>query len=85
MGESAAQLIDHLKMGEMATEAERLLAGSGWLPEPLRMDAKDAGADVTDAGGAEAETLPDFLTGDGEDEEPLDDEEQAPVQSIAAE
>jgi ParB family chromosome partitioning protein len=29
-------LLDHLKKGEMATEAERLLKGSGWLPEVLR-------------------------------------------------
>ena len=35
-GEASAQLIDHLKKPEMAKEAERLLAGSGWLPEPLR-------------------------------------------------
>jgi ParB family chromosome partitioning protein len=35
-GEAAAQLIDHLKKPEMAKEAERLLTGSGWLPEPLR-------------------------------------------------
>ena len=35
-GEHAAQMIDHLKKGEMAEKAEALLAGSGWLPEPLR-------------------------------------------------
>ena len=35
-GEGTAQLLDHLKKGEMATEAERLLNGSGWLPEVLR-------------------------------------------------
>lgn len=35
-GEPAAQLIDHLKKGEMAERAQELLAGSGWLPEPLR-------------------------------------------------
>ncbi|WOJ88366.1 ParB/RepB/Spo0J family partition protein [Methylocapsa polymorpha] len=35
-GERAAQLIDHLKKGDMAEKAEALLAGSGWLPEPLR-------------------------------------------------
>jgi len=35
-GEQAAQLMDHLKKGEMAEKAEELLAGSGWLPEPLR-------------------------------------------------
>jgi ParB family chromosome partitioning protein len=31
-GEQSAQLIDHLKKAEMATETERLLDGSGWLP-----------------------------------------------------
>ncbi|MEY9594394.1 hypothetical protein ABIA06_006685 [Bradyrhizobium yuanmingense] len=36
-GESSAQLIDHLKKTDMAKEAERLLDGSGWLPEPLRL------------------------------------------------
>ena len=35
-GEHAAQLIDHLKKGEMADKAEALLTGSAWLPEPLR-------------------------------------------------
>ncbi|KQT12909.1 MULTISPECIES: ParB/RepB/Spo0J family partition protein [unclassified Bradyrhizobium] len=35
-GETAAQLIEHLKKGEMAERAQELLAGSGWLPEPLR-------------------------------------------------
>jgi ParB family chromosome partitioning protein len=42
-GEAAAQLIDHLKKDEMAHEAERLLDGTGWLPEPLRT-AGDASA-----------------------------------------
>ena len=36
-GEPSAQLIDHLKKSDMAKEAERLLDGSGWLPEPLRL------------------------------------------------
>ena len=35
-GDASAQLIDHLKKPDMAKEAERLLAGTGWLPEPLR-------------------------------------------------
>lgn len=35
-GEGAAELIDHLKKSEMAEKAQELLAGSGWLPEPLR-------------------------------------------------
>ena len=32
----AADRIEHFKKVEMATEAETLLSGSGWLPEPLR-------------------------------------------------
>ena len=32
----AADRIEHLKKVEMATEAETLISGSGWLPEPLR-------------------------------------------------
>lgn len=35
-GPRAADRIEPLKKVEMATEAETLLAGSGWLPEPLR-------------------------------------------------
>ena len=35
-GEAAVQRIDHLKKGDMAREAEQMLVGSGWLPEPLR-------------------------------------------------
>ncbi|MGO4637022.1 ParB/RepB/Spo0J family partition protein [Mesorhizobium sp. 2RAF45] len=74
-GERAAQLIDHLKKDDMAKEAERLLAGSGWLPEPLRLAGLDAepveqNADDTD------ETLPDFLAGDDEDGSAGDGNEQ---------
>ncbi|MBV8972407.1 MAG: DNA-binding protein, partial [Sphingomonadaceae bacterium] len=35
-GERAADRIAHLKKGDMAKAAEGLLAGTGWLPEPLR-------------------------------------------------
>lgn len=58
-GEQAAQLIDHLKKGDMASEAERLLEDSGWLPEPLRM------VGVTAANADDVE-LPAFLGGDVE-------------------
>jgi len=54
-GEGTAQLLDHLKKGEMATEAERLLKGSGWLPEVLRR------ADLTTPDGEE------IAVGQGED------------------
>lgn len=35
-GDEAAERIVHLKKGDMAATAEQLLAGTGWLPEPLR-------------------------------------------------
>lgn len=35
MREATAQLLDHGKKVEVVTEAERLLKGSGWLPEVL--------------------------------------------------
>ncbi|QPF90851.1 ParB/RepB/Spo0J family partition protein [Bradyrhizobium commune] len=67
-GERAAQLIDHLKKGDMAKEAERLLAETGWLPEPLRMpdaDQATTASAVEPEGNGEA--LPEFLAGDDED------------------
>ncbi|GEC17561.1 plasmid stabilization protein [Nitrobacter winogradskyi] len=71
-GESSAQLIDHMKKTDMAKEAERLLDGTGWLPEPLRLTEPT----FESAGGeSSAESLPDFLAddedeaGDGSDDE----------------
>jgi ParB family chromosome partitioning protein len=84
-GERAAQLIDHMKKGDMAKEAERLLADSGWLPEPLRLADPDgiAGADLVDQNEGKA-ALPAFLTNDGDDEEPEESEDEE-LTSIAAE
>ena len=81
-GERAAQLIDHLKKGDMAKEAERLLADSFWLPEPLRTVDDDApwAGPVGDEG--EGEALPEFLAGD--EDEPSEQAEDEP-QTIAAE
>lgn len=45
-GEDSAQLIDHMKKDLMAREAARLLEGSNWLPEPLRLETGDAVADI---------------------------------------
>jgi len=70
-GERAAQLIDHLKKDDMAREAERLLADTGWLPEPLRLADPDLdqNVDVQPDGDATDETvLPDFLASDGEEQ-----------------
>ena len=74
-GDWAAQLIDHLKKGDMAKEAERLLAETGWLPEPLRMVDRDAKVDT------DADDLPEFLVDDGEDEEATEEED---AQSMVA-
>jgi len=71
-GEPSAQLIDHLKKADMAKEAERLLDGSGWLPEPMRL------ADIAPAAAeqdGEAGSLPEFLT-DDEDQESVGDDDR---------
>ncbi|MDX3928031.1 chromosome partitioning protein ParB [Agrobacterium tumefaciens] len=82
-GERAAQLIDHLKKGDMAKEAERLLADTGWLPEPLRLVDLDGDA-AADTDG-EVEALPDFLAGDGDDEEAAAEEDEDRQHLVAAE
>ncbi|TIV61469.1 MAG: DNA-binding protein, partial [Mesorhizobium sp.] len=41
-GQPAADRIAHLKKGDMASEAEMLIADSGWLPEPLRTPVREA-------------------------------------------
>ena len=81
-GERAAQLIDHLKKGDMAKEAERLLAETGWLPEPLRMAGADLAASVDAEPESDGAALPEFLAGD--DEEAPTDEPDKP-HMIAAE
>jgi ParB family chromosome partitioning protein len=74
-GEDSAQLIDHMKKDLMAREAVRLLDGSNWLPEPLRLGVDDTAAaeageivagDVTDEAASEDEVaeLPAYLAGD---------------------
>jgi ParB family chromosome partitioning protein len=71
-GERAASLIEHLKKGDMAKEAERLLADTGWLPEPLRL-FEDAQATDDGERQEDVDALPDFLTvsddGDADHEE----------------
>jgi ParB family chromosome partitioning protein len=67
-GEREAELIEHLKKADMAKEAERLLAGTGWLPEPLRTGVSMEGS-INDGHSAVApggEDLPGFLAEDAE-------------------
>lgn len=76
-GDQSAELIGHLKKADMAREAERLMSGSGWLPEPLRLVTDSASVDqatvetgeIADGGTVEtpAPDLPAFLTDDADD------------------
>ena len=63
-GDAAAELIDHLKKGDMAEQAERLLSDTGWLPEPLRTSGVDPmSAPNTDEPEVASDAeLPEFLT-----------------------
>lgn len=69
-GENFAGMIDHLKKGDMAREAERLLEDAGWLPEPMRTPVveeatvPDGGSEVSANDDADAE-LPAFLAEEG--------------------
>jgi ParB family chromosome partitioning protein len=81
-----AGLIDHLKKGDMAREAERLLADAAWLPEPLRtpvIETADPVA-VDPAQTEESESLPAFLGGD-EEEPGSADQAETPAYVVAAE
>lgn len=81
-GEQSAQLIGHLKKQDMAREAERLLEGCGWLPEPLRISVDAPPADNVAVDGATEDgtsdegsnELPAFLTEDAD----LGDQNQEP-------
>lgn len=64
-GDRAADLIAHLKKGDMAEEAERLLADTGWLPEPLRL--LDAEPELEAGTEGDGEALPAFLADDEDD------------------
>lgn len=59
-GDATAVLIEHLKKGDMAREAERLLEGTGWLPEPLRLS-------VVEPDEGDIAELPAFLDEDEQD------------------
>ena len=62
LSESTARLVEHLKKGDMAKEAQRLLEGTGWLPQRLRAPMS-IDASVSRTGDAsDASSLPSFLT-----------------------
>lgn len=68
-GDASAELIDHLKKSDMAREAERLLEGTGWLPEPLRLTDTIQSAEQHAIAGP----LPEFLAGDEDGSGPAGD------------
>ena len=67
-GERAAARIEHLKKFEMAEEAQALLNGSGWLPEPLRTPGKSIAAvfDLTEIEPATSEVGEDAAANGGD-------------------
>lgn len=62
-GDATAVLIEHLKKGDMAREAERLLDGTGWLPDPLRLPVIEPEVDSAE--------LPDFLSDEDGEYDPM--------------
>ncbi|PKB14949.1 ParB family chromosome partitioning protein [Novosphingobium kunmingense] len=70
-GDATAVLIEHLKKGDMAREAERLLDGTGWLPEPLRLPVAEPEDDLGVNPDADAAELPDFLNLDAAGHDPM--------------
>ena len=86
-GEDQARRIEQLKKGDMAAQAEHMLAGSGWLPEPLRTprraphksqtsDGADYEVAVEETAAIESETVIDENAAESETEDASADEPQ---------
>ncbi len=93
-GERAADRIVHLKKGDMAKAAEGLLAGTGWLPDPLRTPRQALPAPVEPAPEAvevqTVEVAEPVEADEADGVEPSEDEETfeqdlEPAHAIAAE
>jgi ParB family chromosome partitioning protein len=94
-GQRDADRIEHLKKGEMAEQAQALLTGSDWLPEPLRtpgralpvvVDAIKPKAEVADDVTIEETAVDGGEPAMADNEEPAEDEEVAfESHAIAAE
>jgi ParB family chromosome partitioning protein len=84
VSDEAADRLVSLRKGEMATEAEALLAETGWLAEPLRTpgDPEAVTAEAPDAESGEADEANEAAEPDGEngaEGAPPDDRETDPV------
>lgn len=88
-GARAGDRIEHLKKGEMAGQAEELLAASGWLPEPLRTPGrttlKAVESDIADPAEAGADADGEETAADGGETAVVEDEEVTEDESVARE
>ena len=84
-GEQAAQLMDHLKKGDMAERAEELLGGSGWLPESLRTPGRNMTATALIPEIASNTSLGEELAAPGYETAVVDVRRSAEDESTAAE
>jgi len=88
-GARAGDRIEHLKKVEMAEQAEALLAGSGWLPEPLRTAGRDvpntAPSDAIDTADVDANDSVDETAADGGETAMVEDEDLTEDGSVAFE
>jgi len=88
-GERAGDRIEHLKKAEMAEQAQTLLAGSGWLPEPLRTPGRDVlsavESDAIDAAEAGADAAGEETAADGGETAVVEDDEVTEDESVALE
>ncbi|QND60456.1 ParB/RepB/Spo0J family partition protein [Mesorhizobium huakuii] len=93
-GTRAGDRIEHFKKGDMAEQAQELLAGTGWLPEPLRtsqLAVADADAPVPGVALSTDRAFEETAENDGETAmaktEPLAEDDTAEIAppSIAAE
>ena len=82
-GDQSADRIAHLKKPEMAAEAEALLAGSGWLPEPLRTPGRTLFAVTMSAGDEPAAIDGEQVVDDAADQ--AEEEQVVEYHAIAAE
>lgn len=79
--DEAAESITGLKKDALAERAQQLIAGTGWLPEPLRtapMNDESQGSDTVAAetAGSEAQTAADDGTRSVAEDQPIDDNDE---------
>ena len=65
-GDAAAERIAQLKKGDMADQAQVLMAGSGWLPEPLRTPGRPIAKAKSDEAAPEPDTVAQSDIAEGE-------------------